>query len=81
MVPEKGFLIVMEDLLMSKFDQIKAEEIPVYTVATLPAVPAITERGYLIQVSDAVNGGSGTGVLAFSDGTNWLSCITGSTVA
>jgi len=66
---------------MSKFDQINAEEIPIYTVATLPAVPAITAKGSLIQVSDAVNGGTGTGVLAYSDGTNWLSCITGSTVA
>ena len=66
---------------MSKFDQINAEEVPTYTVATLPAVPAVTERGYMIHVSDAVNGGSATGVMAYSDGTNWLSCITGSAVA
>lgn len=66
---------------MSKFDQINAEEIPIYTVATLPAVPVITEKGFLIQVSDAANAGAGTGVIAYSDGTNWLSCITGNVVA
>ena len=41
-------------------------ELPSYTVATLPAVPAVTRPG-LIFVSDETGGA----VPAFSDGSSW----------
>jgi hypothetical protein len=56
-------------------------QLPVYTVANLPAAKAGS-------VSFASNGrkngegaGLGTGVLAFYDGTAWRACDTGATVA
>lgn len=53
-------------------------QIPVYTVATLPAVPAVTD-GYtpMIMVSDAATNAT----TAFSDGTNWLRNDTGAIVS
>jgi len=52
--------------------------VPVYTVATLPTVPAVTD-GYtpVIMVSDAAT----NACLAFSNGTNWLRADTGAIVS
>ncbi len=61
----------IDDLVQKLNTQIfdNAVRIPSYTVATLPAVPGVTEPS-LIFVSDETGGA----VLAFSNGTNWLRC-------
>ena len=53
-------------------------QVPVYTVATLPSVPEITD-GYtpVIFVSDAAT----NACLAVSNGTNWLRADTGAVVS
>ena len=52
-----------------------------YEFADLPTV----EEGALIYVTDGrkagEGAGSGTGVMAFGDGTNWIACDTGAAVA
>lgn len=53
-----------------------------YTVATLPADG---EAGDVAYATDGRKAGelasAGTGVLVFSDGTNWIAVDTGATVA
>lgn len=66
---------------MSKFDQGAGQNIPVYTVATLPAVQTAADNAIVgtpvIMVSDAAT----NACLAFSDGTNWLRADTGAVVS
>ncbi len=53
-----------------------------YTVALLPAVTGSGKLAYVSNGRKAGEGpGAGTGVLVFSDATNWRACDTGATVA
>tara|TARA_R100000951_G_scaffold112044_1_gene111825 strand:+ start:974 stop:1198 length:225 start_codon:yes stop_codon:yes gene_type:complete len=52
-------------------------KVPTYTVATAPSA-SDAGAGTLVFVS---NGGGGTAILAFSDGTNWKRSDTGATIA
>jgi len=64
--------------------------LPSYTVAELSALAALAdasqvqpgEQGFATNGRKAGEGaGSGTGVVVFYDGTNWIACDTGATVA
>lgn len=63
---------------MSKFDQNFGEMIPHYTVAELPAAPAITSGlTPLVFVTDAAT----NACCAVSNGTNWIRLDTGAVVS
>lgn len=56
--------------------------LPNYTVAGLPAVSVAGDMAFATNGrKNGEGGGSGTGVLVFSDGTAWRACDTGATVA
>jgi len=69
-------VVVVSDDYQSYFDDLEFAinlsvgdflQLPVFTVTTLPVVPALPVMGF-IGVSDETGGA----IPAFSDGTNWL---------
>ena len=64
--------------MAGKFDQLgHGEELPIVTVATIPAAAAGNE-GQAFYVS---NGNAGAKCLAVSDGTNWKVVALGATIS
>ena len=56
-------------------------QLPVYTVANLPAAKAGSVAFASNGRANGEGAGSGTGVLVFYDGSFWRACDTGATVA
>jgi len=55
--------------------------VPTYTVTDALALSSKTTTGLMIFVSDATNGGGGTGSIAISNGTTFIDASTGAEVA
>jgi hypothetical protein len=55
-----------------------ALDLAAFTAYTVATVPSASPAGQLIYVS---NGKTGSPIMAFSDGTNWLRCDTATAIA